>query len=124
MVQLAQYYCSFDKRGGCNEFWKTLLESFGLEKFADSSKPIGIPSNNIIENGNKDWMWNLRTSESMYFDNKTKVWFCGFKDVTGKVIDRPIDLLRTTLEPEDHFRVYAFIQLLNKIKEDRELLNE
>ena len=73
MVQLAQYYCSFDKRGGCNEFWKTLLESFGLEKFADSSKPIGIPSNNIIENGNKDWMWNLRTSESMYFDNKTKV---------------------------------------------------
>ena len=106
------------------------LNIFGLGGFVKKEDSIKIPTKlssnkKYVITGNPAYSWTICGDKKISFYEGEGVWICTFMiSLEHCARFHYIESLRTALPPEDHFRVYAFIQLLNNIKKDIELLNE
>jgi hypothetical protein len=95
------------------------LELVGLEAFVKSENPTTIPTQwysdkYYVFEGNPAHTWTI--SKIMFYETGNKWGGHFLNDSNKKLRNGPIEVLRSALAPEDHFRVYAFIELLNFIQ--------
>lgn len=95
------------------------LELVGLEAFVKSENPTTIPTQwysdkDYVFEGNPVHTWTI--SKIMFYETGNKWGGHFLNDSNKKLRNGPIEVLRSALAPEDHFRVYAFIELLNFIQ--------
>ena len=116
-----------------NNVHPSCLELVGLEGFVKSENPHTIPTQwtsdkDYVFTGNPRATWTI-LKDSPYEKRKISFcktsgkWMCPFVSCFGNGKSASIESLRTALAPEDHFRVYAFIELLNFIQ-SHETLDE
>ena len=104
------------------------LELVGLEGFVKSENPTKIPTQwtsdkDYVFTGNPSATWTIKKTAEIKFSKTSGKWKCYFVSCFGNLGYQSIEVLRTALAPEDHFRVYAFIELLNFIQ-SHETLDE
>jgi hypothetical protein len=100
------------------------LELVGLEGFVKSKNPTTIPTQwtskkDYVFTGNPKTTWTIFNNTISFVKTETGgQWECLFLSFFESVRSGSIEVLRTGLAPEDHFRVYAFIKLLNIIRSE------
>ena len=100
------------------------LELVGLERFVNPENPTTIPTQwtskkDYVFTGNPEATWTFYKNTISFVETKTGgYWECLFLSCFDNVRSGSIEVLRTGLAPEDHFRVYTFIKLLNIIRSE------
>jgi hypothetical protein len=96
-----------------NSVWPNWLRFVGLNRFIKKKNPEKISRPTRYTNINMEW--TIYTNQTI-FPGPIGKWICYAISCSDKLEIVEIESLTKTLAPEDHFRVYAFIKILNYFK--------